>query len=127
MKRRFARILPAYLPMLLLWVVVTYPTIDLSHVQVLRGLAGNLFMDGYWMDAPARVQLVCQCAVSVFPDRAGLLRVSGAVEEAAPHIDSPDGHQRWGWRYGDRPADDDGHVPSAGAAAGRGVWDGLAG
>ncbi len=52
MKRRFARILPAYLPLLLLWVVVTYPMLGLSRVQVLRGLAGNLFMDGYWMDAP---------------------------------------------------------------------------
>ena len=50
--RRLARVLPAYLPVLLLWLAVTYPTLGLSPVQALRGVAGNLFMVGYWLDAP---------------------------------------------------------------------------
>lgn len=52
LKRRFARILPAYLPVLLVWLAVTYPTLGLSPVQALRGVAGNLFMVGYWLEAP---------------------------------------------------------------------------
>ncbi len=50
--RRFARILPAYLPVLLVWMAVSYPAAGLSPVQTLRSVAGNLTMVGYWFDAP---------------------------------------------------------------------------
>jgi peptidoglycan/LPS O-acetylase OafA/YrhL len=52
LKRRLARVLPAYLPVLLAWLALTYPTLGFSPVQALRGVAGNLFMVGYWLDAP---------------------------------------------------------------------------
>ena len=51
-RRRLRRVLPAYLPVLLLWMAVMYPTFQLSLVQNIRGVAGNLFMVGYWLGTP---------------------------------------------------------------------------
>ena len=51
-KRRLWRILPAYLPVLIVWMAVMYPGYGLSTVQAIRGVAGNLTMTGYWLDAP---------------------------------------------------------------------------
>lgn len=50
--RRLRRVLPAYLPVLLLWLALMYPTYQLSLVQNIRGVAGNLFMVGYWIGTP---------------------------------------------------------------------------
>ncbi|MEA4928774.1 MAG: acyltransferase [Candidatus Limiplasma sp.] len=50
--RRLWRILPAYLPVLLVWMAVMYPGYGLSTVQAIRGVAGNLTMTGYWLDTP---------------------------------------------------------------------------
>lgn len=50
--RRLWRVLPAYLPLLLVWMAIMYPTYNLSTVQAARGVAGNLFMVGYWIQTP---------------------------------------------------------------------------
>lgn len=50
--RRLRRVLPAYLPVLVLWMLLMYPTYQLSLVQNIRGVAGNLFMVGYWIGTP---------------------------------------------------------------------------
>lgn len=50
--RRLWRILPAYLPVLLLWMVIMYPTYGLSRTEAIRGVAGNLTMTGYWLQTP---------------------------------------------------------------------------
>ena len=50
--RRLWRILPAYLPVLIAWMVFMYPGYQLSPVQTLRGVMGNLTMTGYWIQTP---------------------------------------------------------------------------
>ena len=50
--RRLWRVLPAYLPVLLVWMAVMYPTYGLSTVQAVRAVAGNLTMTGFWLDTP---------------------------------------------------------------------------
>ena len=50
--RRLWRILPAYLPVLILWMAFMYPSYGLSTVQAIRGIAGNLTMTGYWLQTP---------------------------------------------------------------------------
>lgn len=50
--RRLWRVLPAYLPLLVIWMAVMYPTYGLSTVQAIRGVAGNLTMTGYWLGTP---------------------------------------------------------------------------
>jgi len=50
--RRLWRVLPAYLPVLVIWMAVMYPTYGLSTVQAIRGVAGNLTMTGYWLGTP---------------------------------------------------------------------------
>ena len=52
LSRRLWRILPAYLPLVLMWMLVMYPGYGLSTVQAIRGVAGNLTMTGYWLDTP---------------------------------------------------------------------------
>ncbi|NLI20367.1 MAG: acyltransferase [Clostridiales bacterium] len=52
LSRRLWRVLPAYLPVLILWMAVMYPTYGLSTVQAIRGVAGNLTMTGYWLQTP---------------------------------------------------------------------------
>ena len=50
--RRLWRVLPAYLPLLIVWMAVMYPGYGLSPAQALRGVAGNLAMVGYWIQTP---------------------------------------------------------------------------
>ena len=50
--RRLWRVLPAYLPLLLLWMAVMFPGYGLSPVQAARGVLGNLTMVGYWIQTP---------------------------------------------------------------------------
>ena len=50
--RRLWRILPAYLPLLLVWMAVMYPTYNLTVTEAIRGVAGNLTMTGYWLGTP---------------------------------------------------------------------------
>ncbi|MCE5344262.1 MAG: acyltransferase [Eubacteriales bacterium] len=50
--RRLWRVLPAYLPVLVAWMAVMYPTFGLSTTQVIRGVLGNLTMTGYWIQSP---------------------------------------------------------------------------
>ena len=50
--RRLWRILPAYLPVLFLWMAIMYPGYGLSTVQAIRGVAGNLTMTGFWLQTP---------------------------------------------------------------------------
>ena len=70
--RRLWRVLPAHLPVLVIWMAVMYPTYQLSLVQNIRGVAGNLFMVGYWMDTPkvfnwyANAQFLFYCAAPLF-------------------------------------------------------------
>ena len=47
--RRMKRLLPAYLPIVLVWMAVMYPQYGFSASQAVRGIAGNLFMVGYWL------------------------------------------------------------------------------
>ena len=50
--RRMKKLLPAYLPIVLVWMAVTYPQAGYSAVQAAGGVAGNLFMVGYWLQLP---------------------------------------------------------------------------
>ncbi len=50
--RRLWRVLPAYLPLLLLWMAIMFPGYGLSPVQAARGVMGNLTMVGYWIQTP---------------------------------------------------------------------------
>lgn len=50
--KRFSRILPAYLPIVVCWMIVMYPTYHLSNSEILRGVAGNLSTLGYWIQTP---------------------------------------------------------------------------
>jgi peptidoglycan/LPS O-acetylase OafA/YrhL len=50
--RRLWRILPAYLPVLLIWMAVMYPSYGLSKTDAIRGVLGNLTMTGYWLGTP---------------------------------------------------------------------------
>jgi peptidoglycan/LPS O-acetylase OafA/YrhL len=50
--RRLWRVLPAYLPVLIAWMAVMYPTYELSTTQAIRGVLGNLTMTGYWLQSP---------------------------------------------------------------------------
>jgi peptidoglycan/LPS O-acetylase OafA/YrhL len=50
--RRLWRVLPAYLPVLIAWMAVMYPTYGLSTTQAIRGVLGNLTMTGYWLQSP---------------------------------------------------------------------------
>jgi len=47
--RRMKKLLPAYLPVVIVWMAVTYPQMGYSAVQAVGGAAGNLFMVGYWL------------------------------------------------------------------------------
>jgi peptidoglycan/LPS O-acetylase OafA/YrhL len=49
LSRRATRLLPAYLPIVIIWMAVTYPQLGFSATQAVRGVAGNLFMIGYWL------------------------------------------------------------------------------
>lgn len=51
--RRLWRVLPAYLPLLVIWMAVMYPTYNLSTVQAIRGVVGNLTMTGFWLSTPS--------------------------------------------------------------------------
>ena len=51
-KRRMARILPAYLPLILCWMLVMFPQYHLSTVQAIRSGMGNLLLFGYWFSVP---------------------------------------------------------------------------
>ncbi len=51
-KRRMARILPAYGPLILCWILVMFPGYGLSTVPMIRSAVGNLLMCGYWFSVP---------------------------------------------------------------------------
>ncbi len=51
--RRLWRLLPAYLPLVILWMVIMGPSYGLSTVQAIRFAAGNLLMAGYWVGTPS--------------------------------------------------------------------------
>lgn len=50
--RRAWRILPAYLPLCLLWLILTLPRLGLSTVPTIQTILGNLLMVGYWGNTP---------------------------------------------------------------------------
>ncbi len=52
MKRRLWRIGPAYLPLIVVWMVVMFPGYGLTTTQAIRGVLGNLFMVGFWLSTP---------------------------------------------------------------------------
>ncbi len=52
LSRRLWRTLPAYLPLLVCWMAFMYPTYGLTGTEVVRGVAGNLTMTGYWLGTP---------------------------------------------------------------------------
>ena len=52
LSRRMKKLLPAYLTVVVLWMAVSYPAMNLSAVQAVQGVAGNLFMVGYWLQLP---------------------------------------------------------------------------
>lgn len=51
-RRRLERLLPAYLPFCLLWLAVMLPVFQLSTVETLRTVLGNLLMIGYMAGVP---------------------------------------------------------------------------
>ena len=52
LSRRVVRLLPAYLPIVVVWMAVMYPQYGYTAAQAVRGAAGNLFMVGYWLQLP---------------------------------------------------------------------------
>ncbi len=52
MHRRLWRVLPAYVPFILCWMLLMFPGYGLSATQAIRGVAGNLFMVGFWFQTP---------------------------------------------------------------------------
>ncbi len=52
LSRRMKKLLPAYLPVVVVWMAVMYPGYGFSAPQAVRGIAGNLFMVGYWLQLP---------------------------------------------------------------------------
>jgi peptidoglycan/LPS O-acetylase OafA/YrhL len=52
LSRRMKKLLPAYLPVVIVWMAVTYPQYGFSAGQAVQGIAGNLFMVGYWLQLP---------------------------------------------------------------------------
>ena len=50
--RRMKKLLPAYLPIVLVWMAVQYPQAGYTPLQAVQGAAGNLFMVGYWLQQP---------------------------------------------------------------------------
>ena len=52
-RRRMSRILPAYLPFILCWMLVMLPRYDLRTTECIRSVLGNLFMIGYWLGTPS--------------------------------------------------------------------------
>ena len=53
--RRAQRLLPAYLPFCLIWLAVMIPMNDLGLAGALRTVMGNLFMVGYFSQAPVQI------------------------------------------------------------------------
>lgn len=51
-KRRMARVLPAYLPFILCWMLVMFPQYGLTATQMIRSFFGNLLMVGFWAEVP---------------------------------------------------------------------------
>ena len=55
LKRRAARLLPAYLPFCALWLAVMIPALGLGAAQAVRTVMGNVFMLGYFADVPQMI------------------------------------------------------------------------
>lgn len=53
-KRRMRRILRAYLPLILCYLLVMIPSIDLTTTQMIRSVIGNLLMVGFWFNTPGQ-------------------------------------------------------------------------
>jgi len=51
-RRRLWRILPSYLPFILIWSLAMFPGYQLSTVQAIRSAAGNWLGLGYWFNVP---------------------------------------------------------------------------
>ncbi len=47
--RRLKRLLPAYLPIVIVWMAVMYPQYGYSAAQTVGGIIGNLLFVGYWL------------------------------------------------------------------------------
>ena len=54
-RRRVLRILPAYWPFCLVWLAVMLPLSGVGMASAARTIAGNLFMVGYFSDAPVNL------------------------------------------------------------------------
>ncbi|MDD3336635.1 MAG: acyltransferase [Eubacteriales bacterium] len=50
--RRILRLVPAFLPLCVLWLALMLPTLRLSLVPAVQTVLGNLLMIGYWAQAP---------------------------------------------------------------------------
>lgn len=61
--RRMRRILPAYLPLIAVWMIIMYPGYGLSTVQAIRGVMGNFLMVGYWFETPGLFNWYVSCLV----------------------------------------------------------------
>ncbi|MBQ7867426.1 MAG: acyltransferase [Clostridia bacterium] len=55
LKRRAARLLPAYLPFCLVWLVVMIPLSKMGMASAIRTVTGNLFMVGFFSGAPVNI------------------------------------------------------------------------
>ena len=61
LRRRAARLLPAYWPVCLVWLCTMIPAFDLSPVQILQTVAGNVLMVGYLAGAPLNINWYPSC------------------------------------------------------------------
>ncbi len=93
LKRRAQRLLPAYLPFCVVWLCVMLPLYGFGTVQAVRTAMGNLFMIGFFADAPAMINwyvsalavslLLAPCAYALLagaraPRRCALLLVAAS-------------------------------------------------
>ena len=61
LRRRAARLLPAYWPVCLVWLCTMIPAFGFSPVQTLQTVAGNVLMVGYLAGAPLNINWYPSC------------------------------------------------------------------
>ena len=61
LRRRAARLLPAYWPVCLVWLCTMIPAFGFSPVQTLQTIAGNVLMVGYLAGAPLNINWSPSC------------------------------------------------------------------
>ena len=61
LRRRAARLLPAYWPVCLVWLCTMIPAFGFSPVQTLQTIAGNVLMVGYLAGAPLNINWYPSC------------------------------------------------------------------